>query len=398
VKREIYDTVIIGAGASGLAAAISARSAGQSVLVCERLGVVAKKVLATGGGKCNLLNDDLGVKFYGRHAAKLVSSVFGLFGKKDILSFFSSIGLFCYSDNGRYFPVTGQASSVVSVLQMAVSRMGVRVEFGCAVRKISRRGETFCVICAGGGEFFGRRVIIAGGGRSYPALGSDGSCYELAARLGHKITEPVPAVVPLVIKDNWCHLFQGQKIDSSVSGFSDGRLISSARGDLLFTAYGLSGTAVLDASTGISVACNRQRRKDVYLEADLVPWMAADDLKAALAERIAGRWAPEQLLVGILPNKIAGVLGRYMSGKSAAYIADAVKHKKFYVSGTRGWNEAEFTAGGISPDDIRARTLESLICPGVYFCGEIIDVVGARGGYNLAWAWASGYIAGKGSG
>jgi predicted Rossmann fold flavoprotein len=393
VKQNTYDTIIIGAGASGIVAGIVAARAGASVLICDRLAHIAKKVLASGGGKCNLLNDRLSAEFYQPAARSLVETVFGRFGKQKILAFFESLGLFCYQQDGRYFPVTNQASSVVAVLRRALESYHVSVVHDCAITKVSKKGECF-VVSGSGHSFSCRRLIIAGGGKSYPALGSDGSCYVLAKQLGHTITEPVPVVVPLVVKDPLCHVLQGLKIDAEVTGFAGGRQISCSRGDLLFTQYGLSGTAVLDASTEISIAGNRHKSDDVYAVVDFAPWMDKQDLVSCITSRLQEGWQPQELLIGIVPNKMAQALGRSIIGKKPDEIADIVKKKRFVVSGTRGWNEAEFTAGGIRPQDLVAETLESRVCPGVYFCGEIVDVGGRRGGYNLAWAWASGYVAG----
>jgi len=235
---------------------------------------------------------------------------------------------------------------------------------------------------------------LTGGGKTYPAFGSDGSAYEVARRLGHKIVEPVPAAVPLVVKDPLCQPLQGQRIVASVKPVIDGKEGVEAAGELLFTKYGLSGTCILDISEEISIAFNRHHEKDVSLSVDMVPFMERKSLRDELDRRQEADMTPTDVLAGILPNKFCVVLEGLFENADLDAAVDALKRRRFNVSGTRGWNEAEFTAGGVSVNQIQPGTLESKLSKGVYFAGEVLDVNGPRGGYNLAWAWASGWVAG----
>ena len=235
---------------------------------------------------------------------------------------------------------------------------------------------------------------MTGGGKTYPGLGSDGSCYSLAESLGHKIIEPVPSAVPLLVKDRFCHFLQGQKIFCIAKSVIDGKIEKEIKGEILFTKYGLSGTAVLDISEDISIAINRLRKKSVQVSIDMAPFMDRDDFRREVENRISRHWAIENLMIGILPNKFSLVLKDLFKDKDSGQIVNAVKDKRFDVIGTRGWNEAEFTAGGVDTRDVKENTLESKLKKKVYFAGEILDVNGERGGYNLAWAWASGFVAG----
>lgn len=388
-----YDAAVIGGGASGIAAAISAARSGKRVILLEKGARLGKKILASGNGRCNLANENLSEEFYNASARTLVKSVFSVFGRDDILGFFKRLGLETYSDEGRIFPVTNQASSVLKVLEMELERLSVPYELNFAVSSITSSAKGF-VVKAADKEIICDKVIIACGGSSYPAFGSDGRSYRFAEEFGHPVVAPVPSAVPLTAKDTLCHLLQGQKIFASVKSFSDGKFMNEAKGELLFTKYGLSGTAILDVSDGISIAMNRENKKDIYVTADMVPFMEEGELKSELSARMGRIKKAEDILAGILPNKFGGALKKILETRDINKITEELKNRGFNVSGTRGWNEAEFTSGGIAVNEVREDTLESKLRKGLYFSGEILDVDGKRGGYNLAWAWASGFVAG----
>jgi predicted Rossmann fold flavoprotein len=179
-----------------------------------------------------------------------------------------------------------------------------------------------------------------------------------------------------------------------VTGLIGGKRGASAAGELLFTKYGLSGTAVLDVSEEISIALHRHHQKDIELEADLVPFLSEENLREELAGRLNRKWPAEKLTAGMLPPKFGPVAGRSFQDPDAAKVAAFLKTRRFRISGTRGWNEAEFTAGGVDTREVKAGTLESKLQKGLYLAGELLNVSGRRGGYNLAWAWASGFVAG----
>ena len=388
----VYDIVIIGGGASGMVAAINAARKRCSVVICERLPVLGKKILACGGGRCNLSHDRLDESTYNQEARPLVKSVFKRFGEEQSAVFFQSIGLRTYTQEGRVFPVTDQASSVLKVLEMELNRLNVTQETHFDVIEVKRSAKGFDILSRSRKSVVGKKLIFAAGGRSYPALGSNGSCYEFAVQLGHHIVPPVPSAVPLVLKDQLCHFLQGQKIPAHAKAFVGDIQVAEASGEILFTKYGLSGTAILDVSEPISIALHRHGRKDIFIEVDMVPFLTRDDLERELLDRSKKGIAMEDILAGFLPNKW-GLISKHTSLQS---LPDLLKSKRFTVLDTRGWNEAEFTAGGISVEEVREETLESKIVPQLFFCGEILDVQGKRGGYNLAWAWASGWVAGDG--
>jgi predicted Rossmann fold flavoprotein len=293
--------------------------------------------------------------------------------------------------------VTDQSASVLKVLEAELARLSIPVETGFDVSAISgaREENGFRVSARSGKAVTARSVILACGGKTYPAFGSDGSAYKLAERFGHTIVEPVPVAVPLTIKDSLCHLLQGQKIKAAARSVVGGKEKERAEGDLLFTKYGLSGTVILDVSESVSIAINRNGEKDVAVIIDMVPFMAEAELADELSKRAARKIPPEGMVTGILPNKFGAALRDLFRTKAPAEAAKALKNRGFKVLGTRGWNEADFTAGGVDVDEVDPATMESRLKKGLYFTGEILDVNGKRGGYNLAWAWASGLLAGE---
>ena len=403
---ERFDIAVVGGGAAGLVAAVSGARRGAAVTVLERLPRVGKKLLATGGGRCNLLNENLAAPAFTSSDPGLVASVLDRFGKREIRAFFESLGLRLKAEeDGRVYPATNQASSVLKVLELEAGRLGIPVESGFEASGLAASSEGFSVVSAAGRTVNARTVVLAGGGRSYPALGANGTCYGLAGRLGHSLVPPVPSAVPLLVKDGLCHFLQGQKLRVRIASLIDGRVSRKAEGELLFTQYGLSGTAALDVSESLSIAINREGKKDAAVVVDFVPFLSGDDLAAEFSRRQEAGWAIKDFGAGLLPEKFALVMPQFVrdagasSGKgsptrAARSLAAALKARKFAVQGTRGWNEAEFTSGGVDAREVKPRTLESKLRRGLYFAGEVLDVQGGRGGYNLAWAWASGFVAG----
>ena len=387
-------TVVIGGGAAGICAAISKGRQGEPVIICEKMPQLGKKIQASGNGRCNLLNDNLSEEFYNPAGRNLIKSVFDKFGKPEIFNLFKSLGLEVYSQDGRIFPVTNQATSVTKVLEMELKRLSIPVEYNFDCTGLSSSNNGILVSAKNGKAIECQKVIITGGGKSYPAFGSDGSMYEIARQLGHTIVEPVPSAVPLVVKDGLCQVLQGQKIFAGAKSIIDGKEDTGVRGELLFTKYGLSGSCILDVSEAISIAINRHHKTEVYVSIDMVPFMSAEQLTNELDRRTRAKLPAEEMLAGILSNKCCVALANLFEKNDIDFAVNSLKSKRFKVMGTRGWNEAEFTAGGVNADEVRPGTLASKLKSGIYFAGEVLDVNGKRGGYNLAWAWASGFVAG----
>jgi predicted Rossmann fold flavoprotein len=387
-------TIVIGGGAAGIIAAISKARQNEPVIICEKTSQIGKKISITGNGRCNLLNDDLNESSYNTAAKDIVKSIFACFGKSEILNFFSEIGLNVYSQDGRIFPVTNQAASVLKVLELELKRLSIPIEYSFDCTQVTFSNNIFTVSSDSGKSIQCRRVILTGGGKTYPAFGSDGSTYTIARNFGHSIIEPVPSAVPLVVKDALCHILQGQRIQAKAKAVIDGQQYHESSGELLFTKYGLSGTCILDISEPISIALNRYHKKDLNVIIDMIPFLNRQQLKNELERRFKSGLSLENILVGILPNKFSLALKSLFEKHDIATAVNSLKSRRFLISSTLGWNEAEFTCGGVDVNEIKAGTLESKLQNNVYFAGEILDVEGKRGGYNLAWAWASGFVAG----
>jgi predicted Rossmann fold flavoprotein len=388
---------VIGGGGAGILAAIAAARKGAEVLVAERMSLLGKKVLASGAGRCNLLNETLDASFYNEEAAAIVDRTFRRFGKEDILSFFRELGLWTHTEeDGRIFPLTDKALTLMELLRAELDRLGVGVRLNCPIRTVKRDGEGFLLETENGEPARADRVILAAGGRSYPNLGSDGSGFALASSFGHRIVEPVPATVPLVSQDVWCRVLDGQKIRARACPLLDSKEVMPwIEGDVLFTNYGLSGTAILDISDPISVGLNRAPAKKAAVVLDLVPFLDENALLREFERRLGRGMKDSSLVAGLLPPKFAQVLrGFFFVPEKIRQLASVLKHRLFYVSGTRGWDAAEFTAGGVAVPEIEPETFESKKKKNLYLCGEVVDVNGRRGGYQLAWAWSSGYLAG----
>lgn len=381
-----FDVAIIGGGASGIVSAISAARAGKSSVLLEKGGRLGRKILASGNGRCNLSNEKLDESFYNPSARPLVKSILATFGANEICDFFGSLGLHFRSEEGRIFPVTNQSASVLRVLEIALEKLSVNTEVNFDACEIDESSGRFIITSRSGGCISAGYVVLAAGGKSYPALGSDGCAYKLAQKFGHTVIKPVPSAVAVVAKDQVIHHLQGQKISAIARCMINGRMACEAEGDLLFTRYGLSGTAILDISERISIAVNRAGVRNVEVSVDMVPFLAEPDLEKEISKRRNSGLLGDDLLTGILPNKFCRII--------TSFDAHRLKDWRFRVTGTRGWNEAEFTAGGIEVEEVREGTLESKLKNRLYFAGEILDVDGRRGGYNLAWAWASGFAAG----
>ncbi len=394
IKKRI---LIIGGGGAGILAAISAARKGADVMIAERMPILGKKVLASGAGRCNLLNETLNASFYNPESREIAERVFKRFGKEEILAFFRELGLWTYAEeDGRIFPLTDKALTLMELLQAELVKLKVKTVLNYSVESVRFSGGIFVIISDKGEKLEADRVILAAGGQSYPVLGSDGSGFKLAKDFGHRVVEPVPATVPLISQDVWCKALEGQKIRGRACPMLDSKKVMPwVEGDILFTKYGLSGTAILDISDPISVALNRKLTKKAAVALDFVPFLEEEALYQELERRVKRGMTGNSIVAGLLPPKFAFVLQDFLFPEKLRELAGILKERIFYISETKGWNEAEFTAGGVDTSEIDPVTFESKKQKGLYLCGEVVDVNGRRGGYQLAWAWASGYLTGQ---
>ena len=389
-------------------AAISAARCGAAVILLERKNRVGKKLLVTGNGRCNLSNTDcVPARFHGGDSA-FIAMVLSRFPAASAIDFFEDLGIVCKAEReGRIYPHSGQASAVLDVLRWELERLKVDVRTGHEVKHIIPKENGFGLSLAMGGELQARRVILAAGGMAGPQFGSDGLGLRLAGALGHRLVDPVAALVPLRLRADFLRKLKGVSFEAYGEVRCGEEVLRSEEGEFLFTDSGISGPPVLQLSRSAAVALKQNKGPRIVL--DLFPGSSLDELAAALESRFRrqGHKSLSDGLVGLLNKRLipvvlseAGIDCHALSGKefSAAArtkLARLLKNWSLPVSGTMPWPEAQVTAGGIALDEVDPATLESRIVPGLYFCGEILDVDGDCGGFNLQWAWSSGYVAGR---
>ena len=392
--------IVVGGGAAGMVAAIAAARRGAPVEILERMPRVGKKLLATGNGRCNLANarPDPG-RFHGSDPS-FARAALAAFGLGETLAFFAGLGIEAREeDAGKIFPRSGQAAAVLDVLRHELARLGVRAHCEAAVSRLAPRGGLWRAHTAAG-VHEGAAVVLAAGGRAAPQLGSNGSGHALATALGHRLVEPFPALTRLRARSPWLAHLKGLKAEGRVSL---GGVVAS--GEILFTGTGLSGPPVLDVSRRAGELLRGGQAVRAVL--DLCPDVEAAALPALLRARFASRpgSTAEFALVGFLHKRLIVPLLRE-AGIDPAADADGVDAPRvralatllrgwaFPVTGADSWADAQVTAGGVDVGGVDAATLESLLAPGLYFAGEVLDVDGDCGGFNLQWAWSSGHVAG----
>jgi hypothetical protein len=385
-------------------AAIAAARFGHTVRLWERNGSPGRKLLATGNGRCNLSNQDLGVRHFHGGNPEITDAVFKAFGLEPTLEFFRDLGTDCYCDQrGRYFPASNEAASVLYALEREMERLGVELRLHSEIVGLKRSKAGF-VIHQRGQSLRADRVIIASGGKAAPQFGSDGGGLLLAEAMGHRITPLRPALVPLELEGNWFHRLQGVRMDMELSVWQNGRPVLRSVDEGLFAKYGLSGPLALGSSRILGGT-------EALVTLNFFPGKAGADLKPALqqrAKRFPGRPAPE-LFTGLLPRKVGQMLmreSRIDPGLGCSALTPPALEKLAHracawpikVKGPRPFKEAQVTAGGVDISEVLPETMESRLVPGLYFAGEVLDLDGDSGGYNLQWAWSSGHAAGTAAG
>ena len=396
-----------------MVAAIAARRAGAEVTLLERNPRLGKKLLATGNGRCNFTNLYADVCHYHGANPKFVYSALSQFGVPETIAFFRQLGIdHKVEDCGKVFPMSDQASSVLDVLRYELEDLGVDVRCDVRVRGIRREAGIFHLQLADGSTVDGDRVILAAGGKAMPGSGSDGSGFELARQLGHAVVDPFPALVQLKLEGDFFKQVEGLKFTGTAEilreqGEGSFKMVARERGEVLFTSYGVSGPPILQIS----------RKAGELLQAGERPWlrlvvfdsMTPEQVDWLLAERFRNmpRKTLEISLVGLISKRLIPVLLREagvadlrcrvasLPGGEREKIAGILTDWKLAIRGTMTWQNAQVTAGGLSTAEVDPRTMESRLVPGLYLCGEVLDIDGICGGYNLQWAWSSGFIAGS---
>lgn len=392
--------LIIGGGASGMAAALTAAlDPGNQVTVLERQARVGRKLLATGNGRCNLTNLHMSPDHYHGGDVDFVRPALERFPTADTLAFFRRLGLLTVAENsGRVYPFSDQANSVVDVLRLALDRAGIVLVTGAEVLSLSKKARGYSAKTTDG-SYYGDKVIVACGGQAGGKLGGTDLGYRLLEGLGHTITPCFPALVQLRTDPSPIRGLKGIRADAGLILKEAGRTVAEGNGEVQFTDFGISGPAVF--------ALSRYAKEGQTLLLDLVrPW---DD--AALGAHLRDRQNTfpdlplEDFLTGSLHNRLGRVLLRRagldlnrpcgtLTSEERSTVLRLLRRFPLPVLGPMGFDQAQVTAGGADTRQFRADTLESRRCPGLFACGEVLDVDGDCDGYNLQWAWSSGRLAG----
>ena len=398
------ELAIIGGGASGLMATVTAAEGGHTVTLLERQARVGRKLLSTGNGRCNLSNIRLSLENYHGTDPAFARPALEAFPPAAALAFFRSLGLLTVTESsGRVYPFSDQAGSVVDVLRFAAEARGVRMCTGTEVSAIERRGGRFHLLLPGGERLTAERVIVCCGGLAGGKLGGSQSGYTLLAALGHRRTRLCPALVQLKTDTAYVRALKGVRADARVRLEECGAPLAESAGEVQFTEYGLSGPAVFEVSRAAASAAGA-----VTARLNLLRDMPQGELIAALEARVRDFPALtlENLLTGLLHNRLGRTVLRYagyalndpvsaLRTADCRRIAAAIQEFTLTVTGTQGFDAAQVTAGGISTAEFDPMTLQSRLTPGAYAAGEVLDIDGDCGGYNLQWAWASGRLAGR---
>lgn len=398
--------LIIGGGAAGMLAAIVAARRGARVTVADRMQKVGRKLLATGNGRCNLTNTHPELAHYHGRDTSFARTALEAFDARKTLDFFAELGIETRTDaDGKVFPTTDQAAAVLDVLRLEMEALGVEVIPDCKVQTVQRRGQGFTCACSDGQELTADRIILATGGQSSPNLGSNGGGFKIAQALGHTLAQPMPSLVQIKLDAPFLKRLKGVRVDGAASILIETQVRRSDRGELLFTDYGISGIPVMNLSRIVSEHMERLDR--VTLALDLFEGSTAEELADNIQRRVERRPERplEESLIGLMHKRLIPVVVREagladprmacseIDAKAIAAIAGLLKDWRIACAGTLSWMHSQVTAGGVSTDEVDPATMQSRRVPGLYFAGEVLDIDGDCGGYNLQWAWSSAYVA-----
>lgn len=404
---KIFDIAIIGAGPAGIMAAITAAKLGRQVILLEKNDTIGRKILATGNGRCNLTNKNIeAIRYHGANP-EFITGVLAIFNQYQVMEYFESLGVILKEeDRGRIFPRTNQASTVVEALDYELKRLNVEIWTNFLVKNI--KYEKKWII---GGEnsqenlqIEAKNLILTTGGRATFQLGSSGDGLYWSEKLGHSVIPLQPALVPLETIETWPKNIQGLRIEGTTKILADDKIISESQGDILFTHFGLSGPAIMKQARNVNL---NSSAKKIEIQIDVIP----EETEKSLDKKIEtilnnnGAKTVKNALAGIVPAELINTIlinlsidtdkkSSRISKQERSIIVKTLKNLTLTIAKTRSFKEAQVTAGGIPAEEINSKTLESKKIPHLFFAGEIIDVDGDSGGFNLQWAWSSGYLAG----
>ncbi|GGH70554.1 hypothetical protein GCM10008014_55120 [Paenibacillus silvae] len=411
----MYDVIVIGGGSAGLMACVAAAENGASVLLLDKGDQLGRKLGISGGGRCNVTNaketDELIRHIPGN--GRFLYSSFQNLDNQGIMRFFENLGIALKEeDNGRMFPVTDKAKTVVDALVGKIVSLGVEIRTKEPVKELIQNGQHVQgVKLASGKVIHGRSVIIATGGKSVPQTGSTGDGYPWAEAAGHTITELYPTEVPIVSGESWIQSkeLQGLSLRDIALSVLDakGKTVISHRGDMIFTHFGVSGPVALRCSQFIRKVQMKSGNTQVTMSIDLFPDLTPAALEAQVKQgleqesrkavkNILKTWVPERLIPLLMKRAEIGddLSFHHFPKGMLSHLCGLMKSFTFRADGTRSLKEAFVTGGGVHLKEIYPKTMESKLLPGLFFCGEVLDIHGYTGGYNITAAFSTGYTAG----
>ena len=396
---------VIGGGASGMMAAVTAASGGAHVILLEHKDRIGKKILSTGNGRCNFTNIHQEPICYHSEDPLFPWEVVERFNAQAVISFFLQLGVYSKNRNGYIYPNSDQASAVLDAFRMELDRLKVEIRTGVECREI-RPGKKGFTILTDQEPVRADRVILCAGSKAAPATGSDGSGYDLAKKLGHRILPVLPALTALKCEEKFFKSIAGVRANGSVSIWSGDECIAKDTGEIQLTDYGISGIPVFQVSRYAPKLLYEKKETDAVL--DFMPDFTKAQTNAFLRARAQTRpdKSAEMFLIGLFHKKLCDLWIRLskiprqrkageLTGDEIACLTDLIKDFRVRIRETNSYDKAQVCCGGIDTREVDPETLESVYVPGLYFAGEILDVDGMCGGYNLTFAWASGYAAGR---
>ena len=405
-----YDLIVIGSGAAGIIAAIVAAREGKKVLLLEKLSKIASKLKATGGGRCNLTNTLSNEDFMARFGrdGRFMQDALAAFDNKALVAFMDEIGVSTHAPDGfRVFPTSHSSATIIEALEKELQRVGVEVRCNQRVERLLVVGEHISGVKTQESMLNAANVIVATGGLGYPVLGAEGDGYNLASELGHKVTDLSPAMMPLRTKEEWvknCRADTIPKVELRVDLKKHKKL--RAKGDLIFTNHGIRGPVVLDFAREVTPLLKKYG--EVPLLLNLTKGKNEEDIQKHFKKELQKEpsLTTIELVSTLLPLALSQELCRLagideaqkykkVDGKKRAKLISLLAWTPLTVNGHDGFRLAMITRGGISLKEIDPKTMQSRLIKGLYFCGEVMNLDGPCGGYNLQWSFASGYLAGK---
>jgi len=408
-----YDLIVVGSGAAGLSGAIQAGRNGKKVLLLEKLSQIATKLKATGGGRCNLSNTLDNTSFmqsFGKNGRFMTTAINDM-NHKDLRDFFTSLNLETHIPDGfRIFPVTHSSATVIKALVDELIRLNIKIISDEKVEDIVTKDNIVTHIKTQNNIYTTKNILLATGGMGYPKMGATGDGFEIVKRLGHNVTKLYPAMMPLATKERWqgnCRADTISKVTIKVNIPNNNKLKKlTAKGDLIFTSTGLRGPVILDFAREITPFLDKY--DEVPILVNLTHGMNEDEIIQTIKTK--SKKEPDkniiEILTSIVPESLAielcnicqiDITKNYknINGLSKNNLIKFLAWTPFTISGHDGFNKAMITRGGISLKEIEPTTMQSKLIKGLYFAGEIVDIDGPCGGYNLQWSFSSGYLAGK---